>query len=147
MPFLLAHATTTPLSSLMQIIARPQNKELAFRNSGLAQIFRPFVGFFVFCVGKLFITISVLTANCLVTPSLMTKPFSTYSMIGVLMLAPLGLHFFLAYQEFAFYSICSYYRAFAKRVLATSEEEQKCFQVLPTQPNQRAEQKTEMRCC
>ena len=63
------------------------------------------------------------------------------------MLAPLGLHFFLAYQEFAFYSICSYYRAFAKRVLATSEEEQKCFQVLPTQPNQRAEQKTEMRCC
>ena len=57
------------------------------------------------------------------------------------MLAPLGLHFFLAYQEFAFYCICSYYRAFAKRVLATSEEEQKCFQVLPTQPNQRAEEK------
>ena len=54
------------------------------------------------------------------------------------MLAPLGLHFFLAYQEFAFYSICSYYRAFAKRVLATSEEEQKCFKVLPTQ---RAEEK------
>ena len=40
------------------------------------------------------------------------------------MLAPLGLHFFLAYQEFVFYSFCSYYRSFAKRVLETSEEEE-----------------------
>ena len=113
-----------PLSSLMQILSRPQNKKLALRSSGLAQSVRPFGGFFLFCIGKLLITGSILAMMNLATPGYLTKPFTVYCQIGTVMLAPLGLHFYLAYQEFVFYSFCSYYRSFAKRVLETSEDEQ-----------------------
>ena len=140
MPFILAHASAKPLSRLTQILSRPQNQELALGrglaeilgNSGLEEIFRPFVGFFVFCFGKLILTASVLAANCMAMPNYKEKPFSIYSILGVLFLPTLGLHFFLAYQEFVFYSFCSFYRAFAKRVFATSEDEQNCARTLPT---------------
>ena len=114
-----------PLSSLMQILSRPQNKELAVRSSGLAQSFRPFVGFFLFCVGKLLITGSILAMMTIATPGYLSKPFTVYHQVAGIMLSPLGLHFFLAYQEFIFYSFCSYYRSFAKRVLETSGDEQR----------------------
>ena len=43
-----------------------------------------------------------------------------YCGIGVLMTSPLGLHLFLAYQEFVFFSFCSYYKAFAKLIMESS---------------------------
>ena len=108
----------------MQIIQRPQNKELALGSSGLAQSVRPFVSFVLFGIGKFFITISMLLLNDMAAPGYVAKPINMYNMIGGIMLSPLGLHFFLAYQEFVFYSFCSYYRAFAKRVLESSDEKQ-----------------------
>ena len=121
----------------MQIIQRPQNKELALGNSGLAQSVRPFVSFVLFGIGKFFLTISMLLLNDMAAPGYVAKPINMYNMIGGIMLSPLGLHFFLAYQEFVFYSFCSYYRAFAKRVLESSDEEQ-IFS--PTKSSARTEQ-------
>ena len=115
----------------MQIISRPQNKALAHRSSGLAQSVRPFVGFFLFCIGKLLIAVSILNMFEMATPGYLAKPFTVYNQIGGILLSPLGLHFFLAYQEFVFYSFCSYYRTFAKRVLETTEEEQKSTRTQP----------------
>ena len=131
MPFILAHASAKPLSRLTQILSRPQNQELALGsglaeilgNSGLEEIFRSFVGFFVFCFGKLLLTASVLAANCMAMPNYKEKPFSIYSILGVLFLPTLGLHFFLAYQEFVFYSFCSYYQTFSKRVMESSGDQ------------------------
>ena len=135
MPFILAHATARPLSNLMQILSRPQHKELFLRTRGLVKIFHPFFGFLLFCVGKLLITVCFLTSLDFMMPGFLTKPFTMYGMIGVFMLSPLGLHFFLAYQEFVFYSLCSYYRAFVKHVSVTSEEESKVARSSPIQPN------------
>ena len=105
----------------MQILSRPQHKELFLRTRGLVKIFHPFFGFLLFCVGKLLITVCFLTSLDFMMPGFLTKPFTMYGMIGVFMLSPLGLHFFLAYQEFVFYSFCSYYQAFAKHVSETSK--------------------------
>ena len=105
----------------MQILSRPQHKELALRRSGLLKIFRPFFGFFQFCIGKLLTTVYAMSWYEMIMPGLLAKPFTMYGMIGVFMLSPLGLHFFLAYQEFVFYSFCSYYQAFAKHVSETSK--------------------------
>ena len=113
-----------PLSSLVQILSRPQNKELALRSSGLAQSVRPFVGFALFCLGKLLMTVSLVAMTNMFTPGFLTKPFTVYCQVGTMMLGHLGLHFFLAYQELVFYSFCSYHQSFAKRVLETSEDEQ-----------------------
>ena len=121
-----------PLSSLMQILSRPHNKELALRSSGLAQSARPFVGFFLFCIGKLLITLSLLYLSDMIAPGHFTKPLTVYNQIGGLMLSPLGLHSYLAYQEFHFYSFCSYYRSFANRVLETSEKEQTTLKPIAT---------------
>ena len=110
-----------PASNLMQILSRPQHKELFLRTRGLVKIFHPFFGFLLFCVGKLLITVCFLTSLDFMMPGFLTKPFTMYGMIGVFMLSPLGLHFFLAYQEFVFYSFCSYYQAFAKHVSETSK--------------------------
>ena len=137
-PFILAHATARPLSRLMQFWSRPQNKELARRNSRSAEILRPFVGFFVFCVGKLLTTVYGIILYDAALPGFVAKPFTMYGLIGIVMLSPLGLHFFLAYQEFTFHSFCSYYRAFARHVSETSEEELK---VARRSPSSRAEQK------
>ena len=131
-----------PLSSLMQILSRPHNKELALRSSGLAQSARPFVGFFLFCIGKLLITLSLLYLSDMIAPGHFTKPLTVYNQIGGLMLSPLGLHSYLAYQEFHFYSFCSYYRSFAKRVLETSGEEQKTMR-----PSAAAEQEKNIIDC
>ena len=134
-PFILAHATAMPASNLMQILSRPHHKELALRTNGLVKIFRPFAGFLEFCVGKLLITVCFIYGLDITMPGFLAKPFSMYAAIGVFMLSPLGLHFFLAYQEFVFYSLCSYYRAFVKHVSVTSEEESKVARRSPIQPN------------
>ena len=49
----------------------------------------------------------------------------------------LGLHFFLAFQEFVFYNFCSFYQALAKCVIETS----KVTRTASTQPTAMQEQK------
>ena len=135
LPFLLAHATAKPLSGLMQILVRTQNKELG--SSGVAEIFRPFVGFFLFFVGKLLLFCFIITMLNTASPGFLEKPFTMYGMLSLLVLSPLGLHFFLASQEFVFYSFSSFYRALAKCVLETS----KVTRTAPTQPTAMQEHK------
>ena len=72
-------------------------------------------------------------------PGFVRKPFTMYNLIAILMLSPLGLNFFLAYQEFAFFSFSSIYKTFAKRVLETSEAEPKLIRTI--QPSATAEEK------
>ena len=55
-------------------------------------------------------------------PGYVTKPFTMYFTIAKQLLTPLGLHFFLAFQEVIFYSYCSYYQTFAKVVMETEDE-------------------------
>ena len=109
-----------PLSRLIEILGRPQHKEVALKSSGLTEIIRPFLGFFLFCIGKLLVTIFAMIFFDSVIPGFTAKPFTMYCAIGVLMLSPLGLHLFLAYQELVFYSFCSYYQTFAKLVMESS---------------------------
>ena len=123
LPTLLAHAMAKPLSRVMQILAK--HKEVVSRNSGLAEMFRPFVGFLQFCLGKLLFTVSIIMFLDFIMPGFTAKPFSMYVTFGILMLSPLFLHFFLAYQEFIFYSFCSYYRTFAKLAMESSENQSK----------------------
>ena len=138
-PFILAHTMAKPLSSLMQILSRPQHKEVALKSIGLAQICRPFVGFVQFCIGRLLITIFLIGIYEKKMPGFVRKPFTMYNLIAILMLSPLGLNFFLAYQEFAFFSFSSIYKTFAKRVLETSEAEPKLIRTI--QPSATAEEK------
>ena len=51
------------------------------------------------------------------------KPFTMYFWTSLLMLIPMGLHFYLAYQEFVFYTFNSYYQRFSKCLLETPEKE------------------------
>ena len=80
---------------MLQILSRPQHKEVAFKSIGLAQICRPFVGFFLFCIGKLLLTIFIIGMYEMAMPGFIGRPFTTYHIIAMLFLSPLGLHFFL----------------------------------------------------
>ena len=122
-----------PLSSLVQILMRPQHKELFQLSLGLAEISRPLAGFLKFCIGKLFITVMTVALWENMMPGFMSKPFSMYLAIATQLLTPLGLHLFLAYQEVVFYSFCSYYQKFAKVVMETAEDEQRLDQSSATE--------------
>ena len=120
MPFILAHATTGPLSNVLQILSRPEHKEMNITK--LADIFRPFIGFFLFLAGKLLILLYFLCSYEAYMPGLTSKPFTMCSFIGLQLTAPIGLHFFLAYQEYIIYSFCSFHRALANHIIQTSQE-------------------------
>ena len=114
-----------PFSRLLLALARPQYKEMALKNSGVAEIFHPFVGFLLFCGGKILNVVSISLMIKSSAPDHMTNPFNVYMIVSTLLLCPLGLHFFLAYQEFTFFSFCSIHQTFAKKVLESSMEEPK----------------------
>ena len=120
-----------PFSRSLLALARPQYKEMALKNSGVAEIFHPFVGFLLFCGGKILNVVSISLMIKSSAPDHMTNPFNVYMIVSTLLLCPLGLHFFLAYQEFTFFSFCSIHQTFAKQVLESSTEEHKT-----TQPSQ-----------
>ena len=91
---------------------------------GMSEILRPFVGFFLFCIGKLLLAVTVAgMVEEVYLPNFTSKPFSMYLIFSLLFLSPLGLHFYMAYQEFSFYTFCSFYRKCVNGVLETSEEE------------------------
>ena len=120
-----------PFSRLLLALARPQYKEMALKNSGLAEILHPFVGFLLFCGGKILNVVSIILMTNSSMPDRLINPFNVYMSVSTLLLCPLGLHFFLAYQEFTFFSFCSIHQTFAKQVLESSTEEHKT-----TQPSQ-----------
>ena len=120
-----------PFSRLLLALARPQYKEMALKNSGLAEIVHPFVGFLLFCGGKILNVVFIFLMMKSSVPDRLTNPFNVYLSVSTLLLCPLDLHFFLAYQEFTFFSFCSIHQTFAKQVLESSTEEPKT-----TQPSQ-----------
>ena len=119
LPFLLAYAMATPMSRLSQILGRPKHRHHAVNSSGFAEIFRPFVGFGLFFVGKLSFALPLFVFG------FTSKPFYLYFMCSIYFLSPFGLHFFMAYQEFAFFSCCTFYRTSVNRVLETANVEEK----------------------
>ena len=123
MPFILARAMAKPLSSLMQILSRPQHKSGALESGNMAHIFHPFFCFFLFCLGKLLVTIANIFLAKMAVQDYFDKPFTMYFWTSLLMLIPMGLHFYLAYQEFVFYTFNSYYQRFSKCLLETPEKE------------------------
>ena len=110
-----------PLSSLMQILSRPQHKSGALESGNMAHIFHPFFCFFLFCLGKLLVTIANIFLAKVAVQDYFDKPFTMYFWTSLLMLIPMGLHFYLAYQEFVFYTFNSYYQRFSKCLLETPE--------------------------
>ena len=115
----------TPMSRLSQILGRPKHRHHAANSSGLAEIFRPFVGFCLFFVGKLSFALPPF-----VWFGFTSKLFSLYLAGSILFLSPLGLHFFMAYQEFAFFSCCTFYRTSVDRVLETANVQCSCCSAL-----------------
>ena len=107
------------MSRLSQILGRPKHRHHAANSSGLAEIFRPFVGFCLFFVGKLSFAFPIFVSGSA------SKLFSLYLMCSIYFLSPLGLHFFMAYQEIAFFSCCTFYRTSVNRVLETANVEEK----------------------
>ena len=121
LPFILANVTAKHVSSLM---SKPQHKDGALESNGLAAIFRPFFGFCLFCIGRLLITTANLFLTKMAIPDYFDKPFTVYCFTSSLMLIPLCLHFYLAYQEFIFYTFNSYYQRFSKCLFETPEEQE-----------------------
>ena len=97
----------------MQVLSRPENQEKVFKSNKETKIFRPFIGVFLFFVGKLFNLAHALTMYEKITPGFMTKPVTLYNIFSVMVLSPIGLHIFLAYHEFFFYRCCTFQRTFA----------------------------------
>ena len=111
-----------PFSRLLLALARPQYKEMALKNSGLAEILHPFVGFLLFCGGKILNLVFIFLMTNSSVPDRLNNPFNIFISVSSILLCPLGLHFFLAYQEFTFFSFCSIHQTFAKQVLESSKE-------------------------
>ena len=126
LPFILAYAMATPMSRLSQILGRPKHRHHAVNSSGLTEIFRPFVGFGLFFVGKLSLALPLFVFG------FTSKLFSLYLIGSILFLSPLGLHFFMAYQEFVFFSCCTFYRTSVNRVLETANVKEKTSRTSPT---------------
>ena len=132
LPFLLASAVAKPLSCLTQVLSRPEHQAKALQSGEDVNSFRPFIGVLLFFMGKLFTLTYALTMYESITPGFIAKPFTMYFIIGVLLLSPMGLQFFLAYQEFFFYRLCTYQRTLAEGVKDISKL--KLTKTLPTLP-------------
>ena len=107
---------------------------------GMSEILRPFVGFFLFCIGKLLLAVTVAgMVEEVYLPNFTSKPFSMYLIFSLLFLSPLGLHFFMAYQEFSFYTFCSFYRKCVTRVLETVKGQAKDTRIALSQEDGKEE--------
>ena len=121
MPFIMAQATEKPLARLMTIFLKPKYANLMSSSAGLKEILRPFVGFSLFCVGKVFMTISSL-AMFIWLPGYTGKPFSVYWMISLIFLSAFGLQLYLVMQEYIFYTYCTAYKRVVNILLETPKE-------------------------
>ena len=117
----MAQATEKPLACLMTIFLKPQYANLMSSSAGLKEILRPFVGFSLFCVGKIFMAISSL-AVYIWLPGHTGKPFTVYFIISIIFLSSLGLQLFLVFQEYIFYTYCTSYKRVVNILLETPKE-------------------------
>ena len=90
-------------------------------SAGLKEILRPFVGFGLFCVGKIFIVVASL-AIFIWLPGHTGKPFTVYFMTSALFLSSFGLQLFLVMQEYIFYTYCTTYKNIVNILLETPKE-------------------------
>ena len=121
LPFILAQATEKPLARLTTIFLRPQYADVMSSSAGLKEILRPFVGFSLFCVGKISMVVASL-AIYIWLPGHTGKPFTVYFMISVIFLSALGLQLFLVFQEYIFYTYCTSYKKVVNILLGKPKE-------------------------
>ena len=121
LPFISAQAMAQPLNRLTKISMKPHHQELTSDLTGWKELTRPFVAFVLFLVGKLLSVISFISTFEILLPGLTEKPFTMYITIAAFVLAPLGLQFFLTFQEFVFYSFSTWQEAFVNLVLEMSK--------------------------
>ena len=101
---------------------KPYHQEITSSFSGWQELTRPFVAFLLFLMGKVLSLISFILSLEIWQPGLTeTKPYTVFAIIGVFLLAPLGLQFFISFQEFVFYSFSSYHSAFVNHLLGVSK--------------------------
>ena len=105
----------------MTIFLRPQYADVMSSGTELKEILRPFVGFSLYCVGKIFMVISSL-AIFLWLPGHTGKPFTVYFMISLIFLSAFGLQLFLVLQEYIFYTYCTAYKKVVNILLERSKE-------------------------
>ena len=122
LPFISAQAIVQPLNSLTKMHMKPYHQEITSSFSGWQELTRPFVAFLLFLIGKVLSLISFILSLEVWQPGLTeTKPYTVFATIGVFLLAPLGLQFFISFQEFVFYSFSSYHSAFVNHMLGVSK--------------------------
>ena len=90
-------------------------------SAGLKEILRPFVGFSLFCVGKISMVVASLAIHIWL-PGHTGKPFTVYFMISVIFLSALGLQLFLVFQEYIFYTYCTSYKKVVNILLGKPKE-------------------------
>ena len=73
-------------------------------------------------------------------PGYISKPYTLYLHLSIFFFSHLGLHLFMAYQEFVFFSFSSFYRTIVDRVLEMTKEEQKPTIIAPMEVNSRDEE-------
>ena len=119
LPSIMAYATAEPMGRLMKIFLKPQYVEVMASSSGLKDILRPFVGFTLFCVGKIFTAIVSLGFYIWLQGD-SGKPFTAYFMISLTFLSSFGLQLFLAFEEYVFYTWCTAYKRVVNMLLKIS---------------------------
>ena len=117
----MAYATAEPMGRLMKIFLKPQYVEVMASSSGLKDILRPFVGFTLFCVGKIF-TATVSLGFYIWMQGDRGKPFTAYFIISLTFLSSFGLQLFLVFEEYVFYSWCTAYKKVVSILLETPKE-------------------------
>ena len=105
----------------MTIFLKPKYADVMSSSAGLKEILRPFVGFSLFCVGKIFMLVSSLAVHIWL-PGHTGKPFTVYFIISIIFLSSLGLQLFLVFQEYVFYTYCTSYKRVVNILLETPKE-------------------------
>ena len=106
-----------PMNRLTKMGTKAYHQELTSNLTGWKELTWPFVAFVLFLVGRVLSLVAFIGTFEILLPGLTEKPFTMYILIATFFFAPLGLQFFLAFQEFVFYSFSTYQAAFANLVL------------------------------
>ena len=105
------------MNRLTKMGTKAYHQELTSNLTGWKELTWPFVAFVLFLVGRVLSLVAFIGTFEILLPGLTEKPFTMYIIIATFFFAPLGLQFFLAFQEFVFYSFSNYQAAFANLVL------------------------------
>ena len=105
------------MNRLTKMGTKAYHQELTSNLTGWKELTWPFVAFVLFLVGRVLSLVAFIGTFEILLPGLTEKPFTMYILIATFFFAPLGLQFFLAFQEFVFYSFSTYQAAFANLVL------------------------------